>query len=69
MTRGWVYAPEAEELLEEAKAAVRASLAEAADEGATDFETIRRHARRSLGKFINERTRRRPAIIPVVIEV
>jgi ribonuclease J len=69
VTRGWVYAPEADELLEEAKAAVRQSLAEAADEGATDFETIRRHARRSLGKFINERTRRRPAIIPVVIEV
>jgi ribonuclease J len=56
-------------LLEEAKAEVRASLQEAADEGAVDFETLRRHARRSLGKFINERTRRRPAIIPVVIEV
>ena len=69
VTRGWVYAPEAEDLLEEAKAAVLASLQEAADEGATDFETLRRHARRSLGKFINERTRRRPAIIPVVIEV
>jgi ribonuclease J len=69
VTRGWVYAPEADELLEEAKAAVRASLAEAAEEGATDFETIRRHCRRSLGKFIKERTRRRPAIIPVVIEV
>jgi ribonuclease J len=69
VTRGWVYAPEADELLEDAKAAVRASLQEAADEGATDFETIRRHARRSLGRFINERTRRRPAVIPVVIEV
>ncbi|HEY7105517.1 MAG TPA: ribonuclease J [Acidimicrobiia bacterium] len=69
VTRGWVYAPEAEELLEEAKLAVRASLAEAAEEGATDFETIRRHARRSLGRFISERTRRRPAVIPVVIEV
>ena len=69
VTRGWVYAPEAEALLEDAKAEVRASLQEAADEGAVDFETLRRHARRSLGKFINERTRRRPAIIPVVIEV
>ncbi len=69
VTRGWVYAPEAEELLEEAKAAVRASLREATDEGATDFDTLRRHARRSLGKFINERTKRRPAVIPVVIEV
>ena len=69
VTRGWVYAPEADELLDDAKAAVLSSLAEAAEEGATDFETIRRHARRALGRFINERTRRRPAIIPVVIEV
>jgi ribonuclease J len=69
VTRGWVYAPEAEELLEEAKAAVRASLQEAADEGATDFETMRRHVRRALGRFINDKTKRRPAIIPVVMEV
>ena len=69
VTKGWVYAPEAEALLEEAKQAVRESLQEAANEGATDFETIRRHARRALGKFINEKTRRRPAVIPVVMEV
>ena len=30
---------------------------------------LRRHARRSLGKFINDRTKRRPAVIPVVMEV
>ncbi|MBM3659278.1 MAG: ribonuclease J [Actinobacteria bacterium] len=69
VTRGWVYEAEAADLLDEAKAAVRASLAEAAAEGATDFETLRRHARRALGRFINTRTRRRPAIIPVVLEV
>ena len=69
VTRGWVYAPEAEDLLEEAKETVRVSLAEAADEGATDFDTMRRHARRALGRFINDRTKRRPAIIPVVMEV
>jgi len=69
VTRGWVYEAEAADLIEEAKTAVRVSLAEAAAEGATDFETLRRHARRSLGRFINNRTRRRPAIIPVVLEV
>ena len=69
VTRGWVYEEEALDLLEDAKDAVRASLAEAAAEGATDFETLRRHARRALGRFINTRTRRRPAIIPVVLEV
>ena len=42
---------------------------DAADEGATDFETMRRHCRKSLARFIDERTRRRPQVIPVVMEV
>jgi len=69
VTRGWIHADEAEELLEDARAAVLASLADAAKEGATDFETLRRHTRRALGRLISQRTRRRPAIIPVVLEV
>jgi ribonuclease J len=69
VTRGWVYAPEAEGLIEAAKQVVRDSIAEAAGEGATDFDTLRRHARKSLARFIDERTRRRPAVIPVVMEV
>jgi ribonuclease J len=69
VTRGWVYAPEAEELLDEARQAVLAGLKEAAQEGATDFETLRRHARSALGRFVSERTRRRPMIVPVVMEV
>jgi ribonuclease J len=69
VTRGWVHAPEAEALLEEAKDAVRRSLQEAAAEGALDFETLKRHARSGLSKFINERTRRRPIVVPVVMEV
>ncbi len=69
VTKGWVYAPEAEELLEEAKEAVRAAVVDAMKGGTTDFETVRRNLRRTLGKFITERTKRRPAVIPVVIEV
>ncbi len=69
ITRGWVHAPEAEALLDEARQAVRAGLSEATVEGATDYETLRRHARSALGRFVNERTKRRPMIVPVVIEV
>jgi len=69
VTRGWVYAPEAEDLIEDAIDVVRASVEEAAREGATDFDTMRRHARKSLARFIDERTRRRPIVIPVVMEV
>jgi ribonuclease J len=69
VTRGWVYAPEAEDLLEDAKEVVRAAIAKAASEGATDFDTMRRHCRKSLARFIDERTRRRPQVIPVVMEI
>jgi ribonuclease J len=69
ITKGWVFAPEAEELLGEARAAVLASLEEAAASGGTDYETLRRHVRSALGRFVNERTRRRPMIVPIVMEV
>jgi ribonuclease J len=69
ITRGWVHAPEAEELLEEASTVVRRALEEALAEGATDHESLRRHARRALGRLVGERTRRRPMIVPVVVTV
>ena len=48
---------------------MRAALVKTADEGPVEFEALRRNARRALGKLINERTRRRPAVIPVILEV
>jgi ribonuclease J len=69
VTRGWVYEAEADALLEDAKTAVRDALTHAAAQGPVEYEALRRHARRALGKLINERTRRRPAVIPVILEV
>ena len=69
ITRGWVYAPEAEDLLEEARKHIVEGVAEAAVEGATDIETMKRHVRQSLGRFVKERTQRRPLILPIVMEV
>jgi ribonuclease J len=69
ITRGWVYAPEAEALLGEARQAVLAALEDAAHAAPVDFETLRRRARQALGRFVSERTRRRPMIVPVVMEV
>lgn len=69
ITRGWVYAPEAESLLEEARKAITISLEEAAVHGATDVDTLSRHVRQAAGRFVQERTRRRPMIIPIVMEV
>jgi ribonuclease J len=69
ITHGWVYAPEAEALLDGARVAVTASLEEAAESGATDHETLKRHARAAVARYVSERTRRRPMIVPVVMEV
>jgi ribonuclease J len=69
ITRGWVYAPEAESLLEEARKVITVSIEDVVAQGATDYETLRRHVRQAAGRFVNERTRRRPMIVPVVMEV
>jgi ribonuclease J len=69
VTRGWVHAPEAEDLLDEAAQAVRDGIKEAfSKDGTMDLESLQRVVRRSAGRFVNERTRRRPMIVPVVME-
>jgi ribonuclease J len=71
ITRGWVHAPEAEKLLDEAREVVLAAIeASELDEAtSTDFDTLKRRARSALGRFVQERTKRRPMIVPVVMEV
>jgi ribonuclease J len=69
ITRGWVYAPEAENLLEEGAALVRQEVLDALVNGTTDVETLQQRIRRAAGRFVNERTRRRPMIVPVVMEI
>ncbi|MFZ8947512.1 MAG: ribonuclease J [Ilumatobacteraceae bacterium] len=68
ITRGWVYAPEAEDLLDEACDTVAEAVQRALGGGVRDVEALERDVRRAAGKFVNERTRRRPMIVPVVME-
>ncbi len=68
ITRGWVYAPEADDLLDECAAEVRAAVAEAFEHDAVDIETLQRRVRRAAGRFVSDRTKRRPMIVPVVME-
>jgi ribonuclease J len=68
ITRGWVYAPEAEDLLDEACARVSEAVERALSNGERDVENLERDVRRAAGKFVSERTKRRPMIVPVVME-
>ena len=68
ITRGWVYAPEAEDLLDEACDTVAAAVERELAAGVRDVENLERQVRRAAGKFVSERTKRRPMIVPVVME-
>ena len=68
ITRGWVYAPEAEELIDEACATVARAVEKALRGGTRDVDALEKEVRRAAGKFVSERTKRRPMIVPVVME-
>ncbi|HHW14588.1 MAG TPA: ribonuclease J, partial [Firmicutes bacterium] len=69
VTRGFVYMREAEELLEEAKARVRQNLAESCTGAVNEWAGIKASVREALSQFLYERTKRRPMILPIIMEV
>ncbi|MDN5346708.1 MAG: ribonuclease [Clostridia bacterium] len=69
ISRGFVYVRESEELLEEAKEKVRQALDKCCQDNLTDWSTIKSSVRDVLGKFLYEKTRRRPMILPIIMEV
>ena len=69
ITRGWVYAPEAEALLDECADVVRQALKDLfSDAGEPDLDAMQRTVRKAAGRFVNDRTKRKPMIVPVVME-
>lgn len=69
VTRGFVYVRESEKLLDEARDRVKAAIDEAGQRGVSDWSAIKTNVRDALGKLLYERTRRRPMILPIIIEV
>ncbi len=68
ITRGWVHAAEAEDLLEMCAERVRVAVLDSMRNNATDTESLSRVVRRAAGKFVSEQTKRRPMIVPVIME-
>lgn len=67
VSRGFVYVRESEQLMEEAKARVREALDHC--QGVSEWAPIKARVRDVLGKFLFERTGRRPMILPIIMEV
>ncbi len=67
ITRGWVYAPEADALLDEAEAHIEKALVKALDDGISDVDGLERVVRKAAGTVVSDRTKRRPMSVPVVM--
>lgn len=69
-TRGFAGEDQAGELLEEAKSIVMSKIEEFRDAGSLEeFDEIKAACRKAVAKLIYEKIRRRPVVVPIVMEV
>ncbi|MCX7779336.1 MAG: ribonuclease J [Negativicutes bacterium] len=69
VSRGFVYVRESERLMEDAKERVNQALEKCETSGITEWAAIKANIRDSLGKYLYEKTRRRPMILPIIMEI
>lgn len=69
VSRGFVYVREAEGLMDEARDKVQLALEKCEENGVSEWSAIKSTVRDSLGRFLYERTRRRPMILPIIMEI
>jgi ribonuclease J len=67
--RGVPFIEQADELVSDIRAEVERSLAAAAQEGAHEIDVLQQGLHDDLATFVYERLRRRPMVLPVVVEV
>jgi ribonuclease J len=64
-----VFEEESRDFLDEAADRVLDALELLEDEHVVEWSAIKKAIRRSLGQFVWEKTRRRPMILPIIMEV
>ncbi len=69
VSRGFVYVRESEQLMDEARSRVFHVLRRCKDDQVSDWMTIKLNIRDTLAQFLFEQTRRRPMILPIIVEV
>ena len=69
VSRGFVYVRGAESLMEDAKHLLEDKMQYCMDKGITDWGKIKNEIKDSLGDFVWKETKRRPMIMPIIMEV
>ncbi len=69
VSRGFVYVREAEELMEEVRRIASKVLNDALDSGVTEWTQMKNSVKENLTKYLFSKTKRKPMILPVIMNV
>lgn len=69
ISRGFVYVRESEQLIEESAKIVKSIVESAINESTFDWSSIKQEIRDKLNQYLFDQTKRRPMILPIIMEV
>ncbi len=69
LSRGFVYVRESVDLMDEAKIVARNALLKCADQGQTDWASLKGSLKSAMSDFVYKETKRKPMVLPVIMEV
>ena len=69
VSRGFVYVKESDELMEEARELMSSVIENCLDRGISDWGKIKNSIKDALGDYVWKKTKRRPMILPIILEV
>lgn len=69
ISRGFVYVRESEQLIDGSARLVKEIIEQSIREYAIEWSTLKQNIRDSLGQFLFEKTKRKPMILPIIMEI
>ncbi|MBQ2546284.1 MAG: ribonuclease J, partial [Clostridia bacterium] len=69
ISRGFVYVRESEELMDDVRELVRGVLCDTLDSGITEWTQMKTNVKDALSKYLYQKTKRKPMILPVIMNV
>lgn len=69
VSRGFVYVRESEELMEKTRSVAKGAISRCFENGSNEWNEIKTQVRDDLSKFLYQKTKRKPMILPIIMDV
>lgn len=69
ISRGFVYVKESEELINSVKKIAKQELDRSLENNITEWYALKRNMKKAIERYLYEKTKRRPYVIPIIMEI